>query len=265
MKYYLIIPIFSMLFLLSFTETTLTTTNFKSSNNLKVSGSVFTLENKTIDYGTVNKNSRRDRKVKFTNTGDKPLKILSATTSCGCVEADFPSEKIYPGESDYIKVKYDTKRVGPFVKTVTITTNDVVGTHTISLRGEVLQEEETSEPDIEPQKYKAKKSMLPQEIKPEFSEWYKADLGNKDQIKCRYIVAQKGIITLELQSNVSCKVEITSKICSNTMPDDRNGWQLIRLQSGVTKTINISESNSSCQNGFWWWLRNYKNNSVRID
>ena len=42
-----------------------------------------------------------------------------------------------PGKSGVIKVKYDTQRVGPIYKTVTINSNAKSGTQTISIKGSI--------------------------------------------------------------------------------------------------------------------------------
>lgn len=60
---------------------------------------------------------------KFTNTGTEPLIISKAKGSCGCTVPEWPKEPIAPGTDGVIKVKYDVKRVGPFTKFVTITSN----------------------------------------------------------------------------------------------------------------------------------------------
>ncbi len=82
------------------------------------------------NYGTIEKSSTGVRFFKFTNTGQKPLIISKAKGSCGCTVPSYPKEAIMPGASAYIKVKYDTKRVGPFTKYVTLTTNATANTST---------------------------------------------------------------------------------------------------------------------------------------
>ncbi|BDS12913.1 DUF1573 domain-containing protein [Aureispira anguillae] len=75
------------------------------------------------NYGKIEKASTGVRFFKFTNTGAAPLVISAAKGSCGCTVPSYPKEPIMPGEAGYIKVKYDTKRVGAFTKYVTLTTN----------------------------------------------------------------------------------------------------------------------------------------------
>lgn len=77
------------------------------------------------NYGSIENASTGIRYFKFTNTGDAPLIISAAKGSCGCTIPSYPKEPIMPGESNFIKVKYDTKRTGAFTKYVTLTTNSV--------------------------------------------------------------------------------------------------------------------------------------------
>ena len=87
-------------------------------------GPEITFESETIDYGEVAQNSDGSRVFKFTNTGDAPLVIKNAKSSCGCTVPKKPEGPIAPGESGEIVVLYDTKnRVGQFRKTITLTTN----------------------------------------------------------------------------------------------------------------------------------------------
>lgn len=80
-------------------------------------------ENTTIDYGTIEQGSEPLRKFTFENTGKEPLIISNAQGSCGCTVPSWPKEPIAAGQKSTIDVRYDTNRVGPFTKTVTLTTN----------------------------------------------------------------------------------------------------------------------------------------------
>ncbi|MCW3835795.1 DUF1573 domain-containing protein [Sphingomonas canadensis] len=77
------------------------------------------------DYGTVKYGGNGTATFRFTNTGNAPLIISKATSSCGCLVPTWPKEPIAPGANGEITVKYDTKRPGPISKTVTITSNAV--------------------------------------------------------------------------------------------------------------------------------------------
>lgn len=76
----------------------------------------------------------------FKNTSKTPLIISNVQTSCGCTTANKPTEPVQPGKSSEISVKYDTKRVGPFTKTITVTTN--IGEPVVlTIKGNVLAQE----------------------------------------------------------------------------------------------------------------------------
>ena len=76
-----------------------------------------------IDYGTIEKGADGVRVFEFTNTGDAPLIITKVKSSCGCTIPSKPTEPILPGETGEISVKYDTNRVMPIRKTITVTSN----------------------------------------------------------------------------------------------------------------------------------------------
>ena len=82
------------------------------------------------NYGNIENGSTGFRYFKFTNTGSGPLVISAAKGSCGCTVPTWPKEPVMPGQSEFIKVKYDTKRTGAFTKYVTLTTNAKTNTTT---------------------------------------------------------------------------------------------------------------------------------------
>ncbi len=102
-------------------------------------GPVMTFEAMTVDYGTIEQNSDPLRSFLFTNTGNEPLQITHAKGSCGCTVPEYPKEPIMPGEQAKINVRYDTKRIGKFVKSVTLTTNTTSGKEKLTIKGEVLK------------------------------------------------------------------------------------------------------------------------------
>ncbi len=111
------------------------------------SGPEIEFEKDVHDYGTIQQYGNGTYEFKFTNTGTEPLMISNAKGSCGCTVPDWPRQPIAPGESAVIKVKYDTKRVGPFGKSVTIQSNAVNSpTKTIRIKGNVEQAEDGGSP-----------------------------------------------------------------------------------------------------------------------
>ena len=86
-----------------------------------------------IDYGTIEKGADGIRTFEFTNTGEAPLIIAKVKSSCGCTVPEKPKDPILPGETGVIKVKYDTNRVMPIRKTITVSSN-AANTPTVALK-----------------------------------------------------------------------------------------------------------------------------------
>jgi len=98
----------------------------------------------TIDYGIIEKGADGVRVFEFTNTGTAPLIISKVTSSCGCTVPKKPKGPIMPGEVGEIQVKYDTKRVNPIRKTITVISNADTPTVALKIRGEVIDHSKTS-------------------------------------------------------------------------------------------------------------------------
>lgn len=130
--------------------TTKTTTKTVKAAVAKVDGAGMVFDKETIDYGKIAHNADGKREFVFTNNGNKPLIITNAQGSCGCTVPSFPKEPIAPGAKGVIGVKYATDRIGPFTKTITLTSNvknDIptvegqpapASTKILTIKGEVL-------------------------------------------------------------------------------------------------------------------------------
>ena len=97
-----------------------------------------------IDYGTIEKGADGLRIFEFTNTGNAPLIITKVKSSCGCTVPSWPEEPIMPGKNGKIEVKYDTKRVMPIRKTITVTSNANTPTVALKIKGLVVDPNKTS-------------------------------------------------------------------------------------------------------------------------
>jgi len=91
----------------------------------------------TVDYGEIEKGSDGVRVFEFTNTGDAPLVISKVSSSCGCTIPKKPEAPIQPGETGEIQVKYDTNRVGPIRKAITVISNADTPTIILKIKGTV--------------------------------------------------------------------------------------------------------------------------------
>ncbi len=104
----------------------------------------FEFKSEMIDYGEIEKGSDGVRVFEFKNIGEAPLIIENVYSSCGCTIPTWPKAAIQPGESGKIEVKYDTKRVGPIRKTITIYSNTDEPTKALKIKGKILDPIEKS-------------------------------------------------------------------------------------------------------------------------
>ena len=98
---------------------------FAQENTTTVGGSgpMISLDKEVHDYGTIDKGANGTCEFKVTNTGDQPLIISSCKGSCGCTVPKCDTAPIAPGQTSMVTVKYDSNRVGPINKSVTISSN----------------------------------------------------------------------------------------------------------------------------------------------
>ena len=102
---------------------------------------IIKFETEVIDYGTITQNSEGTRLFTFTNSGDAPLIITSVKTTCGCTVPSYSKAPILPGSEGKLEIKYDTKRLGAFTKTVTVMSNAEGGNKILKIKGEIVAAE----------------------------------------------------------------------------------------------------------------------------
>jgi hypothetical protein len=91
-----------------------------------------------FNYGTVVQGTVVEHVFKFTNTGKAPMLIVDVKSSCGCTIADFNKGAIAPGQSDQIKVHFDTTDKDSIqVKEVVVVANTIPSKSIVTLKGYV--------------------------------------------------------------------------------------------------------------------------------
>lgn len=86
-------------------------------------GPVITFDTTLFDFGTIPYAGNGSCSFTFTNSGYAPLIIESFRTSCGCLVPYWDQEPVLPGQKGKVRLKYDTRRAGPFQKTATLLSN----------------------------------------------------------------------------------------------------------------------------------------------
>lgn len=107
---------------------------------------IITFAEKTFDFGTAKEGDIVTHDFQFTNTGQTPLLITDARSSCGCTVPEWPEEPIAPGKSAAITVKFDTtEKEGLQIKRILITANTYPSESKIYLRGTVVSKEQSNQ------------------------------------------------------------------------------------------------------------------------
>ena len=86
---------------------------------------VIKFDKTTHNFGTFKESQKMHYEFVFTNTGDKPLVIQQAFSSCGCTVANYSKDPIAPGAKGKLSVTYNGKGKFPghMKKPITIRSN----------------------------------------------------------------------------------------------------------------------------------------------
>lgn len=91
------------------------------------------------NFGEIAEGEIVEFNFRFKNTGKAPLVVTNVSASCGCTVPEKPEQPIRPGETGFIKAKFDSdKRPGETMKTVTVTSNTAPPFPELILKGKVL-------------------------------------------------------------------------------------------------------------------------------
>ncbi len=91
------------------------------------------------DFGQIAQGTPQETIFTFTNTGDAPLIITNATSSCGCTIPEYPKNTpIAPGESGQLVVKFNGSGQNQVTKTINVQANTANGTEMLKIQAFVL-------------------------------------------------------------------------------------------------------------------------------
>lgn len=96
---------------------------------------VMSFDKQEHDFGSITQGTAQQTTFKFTNTGNAPLIITDAKSSCGCTVPEFPKNTpIAPGETGELLVKFNGSGQNQVTKTVTVTANTEKGTELLRIK-----------------------------------------------------------------------------------------------------------------------------------
>lgn len=95
---------------------------------------VMSFEKAEHDFGTIEQGTPQETAFKFTNTGNAPLIITNATSSCGCTVPDPPKDPIAPGDTGELVVKFNGSGQNQVTKTITVNANTEKGSELLRIK-----------------------------------------------------------------------------------------------------------------------------------
>lgn len=105
-------------------------------------GAHLKLDAVTLDFGDVRRRGGDlVREIGFVNDGSSPLVILSVTTSCSCLKADYSRKPVAAGERGVIKIIYEARKMelGVFHRVIQVRSNSTDGVNLITVQGNSLE------------------------------------------------------------------------------------------------------------------------------
>jgi len=103
------------------------------------SKSVVSFKEVNYNFGKVAFGSDVSHTFNFKNVSKERINIREVVAACGCTTPKYSTDPIKPNRKGSILVKYDSKRVGHFTKTLSVLMSDQERI-TITIEGEILPE-----------------------------------------------------------------------------------------------------------------------------
>ncbi len=96
---------------------------------------VMSFEKSEHDFGTIEQGAAQETVFKFTNTGEAPLIITDAKSSCGCTIPEYPKNTpVAPGASGEMLVRFNGSGQNQVTKTITVTANTAKGSEVLRIK-----------------------------------------------------------------------------------------------------------------------------------
>lgn len=106
--------------------------------DIKKGSASISFDKSEYDFGTVNEGDIVETTFKLTNSGKTDLVITDAKVTCGCTVPVWPKKPIKPGQTEDVKVKFNTNgKQNRQQKNITLITNTATGREILTLKGMV--------------------------------------------------------------------------------------------------------------------------------
>lgn len=95
------------------------------------------LDKTEFNLGKFTMRDKRTLEIVVTNSGNHPLALIEAVSSCGCTNVTFGKEPVLPGKTTSVQVCFTPKETGMFSKTIVLYAN-IKEPIVLTLRGEII-------------------------------------------------------------------------------------------------------------------------------
>ncbi|MEM1337956.1 MAG: DUF1573 domain-containing protein [Bacteroidota bacterium] len=104
---------------------------------------VMSFDKSEHDFGTIMVGTPQETIFTFKNTGNAPLIITDARSSCGCTVPQYPKNTpIGPGETGELLVKFNGSGKNQVTKTITVTANTEKGSELLRIKAFVTPKDQ---------------------------------------------------------------------------------------------------------------------------
>ncbi len=111
-------------------------------------GAHLSLVNSTCDFGEISRRGKDlVREIEYVNNGTSPLVVLSVTTSCSCLKADFSRKPVAPNGRGVIRIICEVRKMdaGVFHRVIRVNSNSADGVRLITVQGNATDNSEKAE------------------------------------------------------------------------------------------------------------------------
>jgi len=91
----------------------------------------------SYDFKTLKQNKPAKTEFIFKNTGREPLSITKVKSSCGCTITGYDKIPVLPGKESKITATYNSRKAGPFRKTISVFMSDN-SRYKLTIKGRVV-------------------------------------------------------------------------------------------------------------------------------
>ncbi len=106
---------------------------------MSVSAQKITTQHEVVDCGQIVFRHPVTTEFRLKNEGDRPLVINQVKKSCGCTSVEYPTNSIASGEEFTVKMTYDAKQMGTFIKQLLLYSN-AGEPYMLTMQGKVVEQ-----------------------------------------------------------------------------------------------------------------------------